>query len=226
MTDINDILAKKRTWQNAEANEKRRLRRPAVLKEGSPEQRKAYADMMRAVHYHRLVSWKTCACDICSLYKRKIWPAWYRWVYRIWIKMLPIVLILFICNNSYAYTALYDSPAYITKNVILSIIGEAEGESQEAREAIACAIHYRGSLQGVYGLHAPRVRYHKYSRASYLDAVMAFKAAQDEEYCEGLVNGAQYWGSTILDQEWIRTMQLQGYVRTTTIGNQAFFRKD
>jgi hypothetical protein len=103
---------------------------------------------------------------------------------------------------------------------IKAIIGEAEGEPQEGKEAVACAIHYRGNLAGVYGLHAPRVKKHLYSRQTWDNAVLAVYMAQDQEYCEGLIHGAQYWEGTAFPMPY----WTQGMIVTAHIGHQIFFK--
>ena len=109
---------------------------------------------------------------------------------------------------------------------VLAVIGEAEGEPPQGKEAVACALNNRGTLYGVYGLRAKRVVHHLYSLDTYNNAWVAVYMAQDVGYCEQLIHGAQFWGSTIYDEHWIKTMQKQGYVHTATIGNQSFYRKD
>lgn len=125
-----------------------------------------------------------------------------------------IVFLLCGCNDpAFAYTE---------KDAIKAVIGEAEGESQEGKKAVACAIHYRGTLKGVYGLTAKRVLNHKYSELTYRNAKQAVEASNDEEYCEGLVKGAQYWeGISFPTPSWAKNMTL-----TTIIGNQRFYRKE
>lgn len=141
---------------------------------------------------------------------------WSQWIIII-IGLLTIIYLLVIPGCAQAYTE---------QDAIKAVIGEAEGESMEGKEAVACAIHYRGYLTGIYGLKAPRVIHHKYSRKTYLEAKQAVEMAEDQEFCEGMVNGAQYWGSLKVDKDWINKMRSMGYIHTATYGNQAFFRKD
>lgn len=106
--------------------------------------------------------------------------------------------------------------------LVKAVLGEAEGEPQEGKEAVACAIHNRGTLRGVYGLRNPRVLKHLYSRASFDNAVVAVYMAQDQEYCEALIKGAQFWeGTDFPTPYWAKSMKL-----TAVIGKQKFFRKD
>lgn len=129
-----------------------------------------------------------------------------------WIT-IGIVMFLMLRGCAFAYTQ---------EDTIKAVIGEAEGESQEGKEAVACAIHYRGSLKGVYGLRASRVINHKYSLKTYKQARQAVEIADDREYCEGLINGAQYWEGTYFPTPyWAKSMTL-----TAVIGHQRFYRKD
>lgn len=148
--------------------------------------------------------------------EEELMPKKSSWEWLIWVAVV-ILCLLMLHGCAYGYTE---------QDAIKSVIGEAEGEPQEGKEAVACAMHYRGYLTGVYGLKADRVIHHKYSYRTYVQAKRAVEMAEDKEYCEGLVNGAQYWASTTLDHEWIKKMASKGYVHTATIGNQMFFRKD
>lgn len=58
---------------------------------------------------------------------------------------------------------------------ILAVIGEAENQSYEGMLAVSCAIRNRGTLQGVYGLNAPRVRKGLYTKGTWLLARKAWK---------------------------------------------------
>ena len=112
--------------------------------------------------------------------------------------------------------------AYSRTDMVKAIIGEAEGESQVGKEAVACAIRNRGNLLGVYGLHSSRVKKHKYSRDTYINATIAVMMADDRDYCENLIHGAQYWESKFYPNPyWAKSMTL-----TATIDNQKFYRKD
>lgn len=131
---------------------------------------------------------------------------------------MKIFLLVLVLLSGCAHAAF----AYTKFDAVRAVIGEAEGEPQQGKEAIACAIHYRGTLTGVFGLHAPRVRRHLYSQNTWDNAVIAVWMAEDQEYCEGLINGAQYWeGSSFPTPYWAKTMKL-----TAVIGHQKFYRKD
>lgn len=133
--------------------------------------------------------------------------------------MKTIVLILAVLISGCDQTPGF---AYTKDQLVKAIIGEAEGEPQMGKEAVACAIHYRGTLKGVYGLHNPRILKHLYSRSTWGNVLRAVESAQDQEYCEGLINGAQYWeGTKFPIPYWAKSMTM-----TAVIGNQRFFRKD
>jgi hypothetical protein len=128
-------------------------------------------------------------------------------------RVMPLVFLLMASSVVHAYTFVDE---------VKAVIGEAEGEPQQGKEAVACAIHNRGTLKGVYGLRAPRVANELYSVRTWHDAVIAVYTAQDEAYCNGLIHGAQYWeGTAFKTPLWARKMTL-----TATIGHQRFYRKD
>ena len=137
---------------------------------------------------------------------------------------LTVCIMLAICALIIAWEG--QAHAYTPEQAVLAIIGEAEGEPQQGKEAVACAINNRGTLHGVYGLHAPRVRHHLYSKETRDNAIVAYEIAEDSEYCDNLIHGAQYWASLTLDQKWIHRMENHHYIPIATIGNTIFFRKD
>jgi hypothetical protein len=101
-----------------------------------------------------------------------------------------------------------------------AIIGEAEGEPYQGKLAVACAIRNRGTLQGVYGVNAPRVRQHKYSTKVFVDSVRAYEESAHPESCE-FIDGASFWeGTSFKTPYWAKNM-----VVTATIGRQRFYRE-
>ena len=54
---------------------------------------------------------------------------------------------------------------------VLAIIGEAENQGAQGLMAVACGLNNRGTLKGVYGINAPRVKQGKYSHDIYLLAL-------------------------------------------------------
>lgn len=106
------------------------------------------------------------------------------------------------------------------ENAIKSIIGEAEGEPQKGRLAVACAIRNRGHLGGVYGVNAPRVRGRKYSDATYKAASEAWAQSARPESC-GFIGGADHWENVgaFGKPKWAKGMDV-----TLKIGNHTFMR--
>lgn len=151
-----------------------------------------------------------CTCSICEMKsdrdRKFIWRGWMS------IVILLIALgIMCLCAGCVS--------AYTVQEEIKAVIGEAEGETLEGKTAIACAIHNRGSLHGVYGLHAPRVIHHKYNHKTYSDAVEAVEMSDDQEYCQSLIGNATYWEGTRFPLPyWAKEMTV-----TSVIGNQKFF---
>lgn len=91
-----------------------------------------------------------------------------------------------------------------TENAIHAIIGEAENQGDQGMLAVACALHNRGTLKGVYGLKSPRVLNHKYSKRTAQMASMVWTiATQTPDYC-GFVKGATGWGNTKDGQEFAK----------------------
>lgn len=83
---------------------------------------------------------------------------------------------------------------------VLAIIGEAENQGFDGMLAVACTISNRGTLKGVYGLHAPRVLQHKYSNETYAKASTAWDLATESyesnrDYC-GFIKHATGWGNS------------------------------
>lgn len=96
--------------------------------------------------------------------------------------------------------------AYTDDQAVKAIIGEAEDQGQRGMLAVACAIRNRGTLKGVFGLHAPRVRRHLYSQRvkdeavsawdiSGQDGMIALNNYEQVNVC-GFVRGAKNWENT------------------------------
>lgn len=76
------------------------------------------------------------------------------------------------------------------EKVIKAIIGEAENQGFEGMLAVAHAIRNRGTLQGVYGLNAFRVKHHLFSQKIYSLAKQAWEqSAIDFD----ITRGADHW---------------------------------
>lgn len=91
-------------------------------------------------------------------------------------------------------------------DAVLAIIGEAENQGYDGMLAVACAIRNRGTLQGVYGIKAPRVVQKKYSPKTYAKALKAWRASSD---CD-VTNGADHWENVKAfgKPKWAKTMKL------------------
>jgi len=104
------------------------------------------------------------------------------------------------------------------EEAVLCIIGEAEGEGEIGMEAVAEAIRNRGSLKGVYGCSAPRVRKHLYSDRILLQAKRAWKKSAGDG---DITFGARFWeGTAFKTPYWAKDM-----VVTATIGRQRFYKE-
>ena len=115
-----------------------------------------------------------------------------------------------------AWLLIGNAHAYTQEDAVKAVIGEAEGEGYKGMLAVSGAIRNRGTLQGVYGLHAPRVLKHKYSELTYNTALKAWNASRHID----ISNGAKYWeGTRFPIPYWAKNMRV-----TAIIGNQKFFR--
>lgn len=123
--------------------------------------------------------------------------------------------------------------AYTEDQAIKAIIGEAEGEGYQGMLAIGCGIRNRGTLNGVYGLLAPRVIHHKYSQrvkdmavsswdiSGMYHPMIALDNYKPVDICYSLIKGAQYWeGDRFPMPYWT-----QGMIVTAHIGHQIFFKE-
>lgn len=77
------------------------------------------------------------------------------------------------------------------EKAIKAIIGEAENQGYTGMLSVACALRNRGTLKGVYGLNAPRVKAHKYSPSTYAMAQKAWLESAKRD----ITNGATGWGN-------------------------------
>lgn len=103
------------------------------------------------------------------------------------------------------------------------ILGEARAEGYDAMLAHAEAIRNRGHLKGVYGCRANFEKEMSYIKAKGIDKQA--KKAWAESKTSNTVDGAQYWGSLLVDGDWIKKMQKYGYKKTAVVKNTAFYRR-
>lgn len=104
------------------------------------------------------------------------------------------------------------------EKAILAIIGEAENQGYEGMLAVSCAIRNRGSLKGVYGLNAPRVRHGLYTKGTWL---LARKAWRRSSWGESIVGQSNAWENTTAFGKpyWASSCE-----ETVTIKDHVFFR--
>lgn len=104
------------------------------------------------------------------------------------------------------------------KKAIRCVIGEAEGESYEAKVAVSRAIIDRGCLKGVYGCSSARVRNKLYSRSSLIEATMAYNEAKKRP---DIVSGANHWIKWNMKKypSWTKKCE-----PTAMIGNHIFYK--
>jgi hypothetical protein len=116
-----------------------------------------------------------------------------KWIKRIFLAMAIIMFLALTAFITLFWMSKDADAAEIPEHkAILCIIGEAENQGFEGLLAIAHAIRNRGTLKGVYGLHAPRVRYHLYSREILKEATLAWEqSAIDYD----ITHGATGWGN-------------------------------
>lgn len=121
-------------------------------------------------------------------------------------------IMFIIAINDHVYPA--DFTDY---NITRAIIGEASGEGELGMYAVASAILNRGTLNGVYGLNAKHVD----SQPQYVwkRAYNALEKAKARRLHSG-----NYWGSTVCDTKWIKTMQKAGYTEVFRYRNQVFYK--
>lgn len=106
------------------------------------------------------------------------------------------------------------------ENAIKAIIGEAENQGWIGMRAVACAIRNRGSLKGVYGLHAPRVEKGLYSRETYLMARRQWRAIPYD-----ITHGATGWGNASDIAEFKKHSWWKNCVITFRYRDHVFYRE-
>ncbi len=145
------------------------------------------------------------ASEIDQMHQQPKWPY-------IILAIVSAFIILFLIQGC--------AQAYTEQDTIKAVIGEAENQGLIGMEAVACSIHNRGSLKGVYGLTSNRVKKHLYSLKTALQAKQAVLQSQDAGFCAELVHGASFWeGTRFKTPYWARNMTI-----TATIGQQRFYR--
>ena len=105
---------------------------------------------------------------------------------------------------------------------ILAIIGEAENQGFDGMIAIAHAIRNRGSLKGVFGLHAPRVKHHLYSRDILKEATLAWEGSATDI---DITQGATGWGNSDDVKHFEMCRWWKHCVVTTIIKDHVFYKE-
>lgn len=166
----------------------------------------------------KLLNNNLCTCSFCEMNqdKQSIMPfILTRIALFSTIIGLAILIMLLFTSCSYA------SPVPLTdKTAILSIIGEAEAESQTGKIAIAEAIRNRGTLKGVYGARSKRVINKLYTNKTYLLAKAAWFDSLNTDY----VKGADHWGSDSDIVKFKKESWFKNCKQTARIGNHSFFK--
>lgn len=121
--------------------------------------------------------------------------------------VLIVLALILVASCSHPGAAIADE--ITDKDAVHAIIGEAENQGYRGMLLVACAIRNRGTLHGVYGLHAPRVKRHLYSNKIYLQASMAWIESKNANVC-AQVHGAIGWEDTKAFGEpyWAKSMRL------------------
>ena len=181
--DLDKMLATKKEWRTRQGGNRR-------IKDGTPEDRKTTADVLRRGRQLKVDSLKPC------------------FFIRLLRLIFPIIIMAILQAPAQAYTE---------KQAIKAIIGEAENQGKEGMLAVACAIRNRGTLKGVYGLNAPRVRNHLYTARIYAQAAQAWADSAQTD----ITHGARFWENTTAFgmPYWAKGMQVVLVVR-----DHKFFR--
>lgn len=104
-------------------------------------------------------------------------------------------------------------------DAVRAIAGEAEGEGARGMLGVACAIRNRGTLKGVYGLHAPRVRSGRVSPQVLRKAAQAWNTSKGVD----ITGGADHWHN--LKREGPRKWTKK-YDKTAVIGRHVFYKSN
>lgn len=122
---------------------------------------------------------------------------------------LLVGIVVFISSCSVAHAS--EIPESLA---VRAIIGEASGEGLEGMRCVASAIRNRGSLKGVYGLHAKHVD--SQPKWVWKMARRAWKESATQDFaCK-----ATHWEGTAFKKPyWAKSMIL-----VKTVGNQNFYK--
>lgn len=127
---------------------------------------------------------------------------------RIFVVLIIAALILSATDTTKAEAAIKD------KDAVRAIIGEASGEGYRGMLAVACGIRNRGTLKGVYGLHARHV-----DKEPGWVWDLARKAWKESEHND-IVGGAGHWEMSSRIPWWAK-----GMIVTAKIGHHTFYKE-
>lgn len=110
---------------------------------------------------------------------------------------------------------------FTNNEAILAVIGEAENQGYEGMKAVSCGIRNRGTLKGVYGLKAPRVKKRLYSEDTEAKAIVAWETSAEPENCAYML-GSTHWENVKAFGEpyWAKSMR-----KTVLIKDHQFYKK-
>lgn len=128
----------------------------------------------------------------------------------IWCWALALALVFIVASCGVVHASVIKD-----EDAIRAIIGEASSEGKDGMRAVASAIRNRGTLKGVYGLHAKHV-----NREPKWVWAMAKRAwADSKEY--DYANQATHWeGTAFKVPYWAKSMKM-----VKQVGNQKFYKE-
>ena len=124
-----------------------------------------------------------------------------------------LLMFFFLALSNLSEGAIPDAQA------VRCIIGEASGEGKQGMIYLASALRNRGTTKGVYGCKASHID--KQPKYVWENALYAWNLAKQNDF----VNGADHWGSTIVDKKWLATMKKNGFIQTVIYKNHVFYRR-
>ena len=137
-------------------------------------------------------------------------------------KKVWLILVFAIIFGQSAYAEISEEKA------IHCILGEGRLEYMKfgynSLLALAESLRNRGTTQGVYGCNVDLSKEARYIELKGIKNAAA--RAWRESISSNLVKGATYWGSTIVDKNWIEKMKKNGYTLTYKIGNHQFYKEN
>lgn len=122
----------------------------------------------------------------------------------------------------YSLICVYAFPQeYTDTQAVRAIIGEAEGESLMGQIALGVGILNRGTLSGVYGVNANK----RIDAAPEWVWEKARKAWQLSKTDYRHLHDGAFWGSKIVDKDWIAEMERKGFIKVYEVGGHVFYKR-